>query len=159
MVTDAECARVGTFAGAMTVAKMGLLICEMIDRGWLQIIISTGALMAHGLIETVGRVHYKTRNPVARTKNCTSMGYNRVYDTLEMETNLDYAEEVFQHVLDNLDPSQTLSSVVLCRELGRYLAEETDQPGNFAQCLSQGRAGVHSRPSPTRSWGWTWPTG
>ena len=41
MVLDPECTKVGTFSGAMTVAKMGLLICEMIDRGWLQVIIST----------------------------------------------------------------------------------------------------------------------
>ncbi len=59
MVRDPECAVVGTFSGAMSVAKMGLLICEMIDRGWLQVVITTGALIAHGFIETLGRAHYK----------------------------------------------------------------------------------------------------
>ena len=59
MVRDPECAVVGTFSGAMSVAKMGLMICEMIDRGWLQVVITTGALIAHGFIETLGRVHYK----------------------------------------------------------------------------------------------------
>ena len=137
MVTDPECTRVGTFAGAMTVAKMGLLICEMIDRGWLQIIISTGALMAHGLIEAVGQVHYK-HDPGRSDEELYRMGYNRVYDTLEMETNLDYAEEVFKHVLDNLDTGQTLSSAVLCRELGKYLAEITDQPGILRNAYLKG---------------------
>jgi deoxyhypusine synthase len=137
MVTDTECTRVGTFAGAMTVAKMGLLICEMIDRGWLQIIISTGALMAHGLIEAVGQVHYK-HDPRRSDEELYRMGYNRVYDTLEMETNLDYAEEVFKHVLDNLDTQQTLSSAVLCRELGKYLAEVTDQPGILRNAYLKG---------------------
>ena len=32
MVRDPECAVVGTFSGAMSVAKMGLLICEMIEK-------------------------------------------------------------------------------------------------------------------------------
>jgi deoxyhypusine synthase len=59
MVCDPDCTIVGTFSGAMSVAKMGLLICEMIDRGWLKAIVTTGALVAHGLIETLGRVHYK----------------------------------------------------------------------------------------------------
>ena len=42
MVCDPDCRVVGTFSGAMTVAKMGLLICDMIDWGWLDMIITTG---------------------------------------------------------------------------------------------------------------------
>lgn len=137
MVQDPECTCVGTFSGAMTVAKMGLLICEMIDRGWLQIIISTGALMAHGLIEAVGQVHYKYE-PNRSDEELYRMGYNRVYDTLEMERNLDYAEAIFKEVLANLDPRQTYSSATLCRELGRYLAEQTDQPGILRNAYLKG---------------------
>ncbi|MBW1917936.1 MAG: deoxyhypusine synthase family protein [Deltaproteobacteria bacterium] len=128
MVTDPECTIVGTFSGAMTVAKMGLLICEMIDRGWLKVIISTGALMAHGLIEAVDRVHYKY-DPRQSDQDLYCMGYNRVYDTLEMEKNLDYAEQIFRNVLERMDKNRVLSSEIICAELGRYLAESTDQPG------------------------------
>ncbi|MBM4288545.1 MAG: deoxyhypusine synthase [Deltaproteobacteria bacterium] len=137
MVTDPDCAIVGTFSGAMTVAKMGLLICEMIDRGWLQVIISTGALMAHGLIEAVGQVHYK-HDPRRSDEELYRMGYNRVYDTLEMEQNLDYAEAVFKEVLDRLDISQTMSSAILCRELGRHLAEVSHHPGILRNAYLQG---------------------
>ena len=56
-------------------------------------------------------------------------GYNRIYDTLEMEANLDYAEEVFREVLQGLDQEQVWCSSSLCRELGRHLAAHTDQPG------------------------------
>ena len=31
MLRDPDCAVIGTFSGAMSVAKMGLLICDMID--------------------------------------------------------------------------------------------------------------------------------
>jgi deoxyhypusine synthase len=128
MVGDKDCTIIGTFSGAMSVAKMGLLICEMIDRGWLQAIITTGALVAHGLIETLGRVHYKC--PKDRDdRELYQQGYNRIYDTLEMEANLDYAEEVFREVLQGLDRDQVWCSSSLCRELGRHLAEHTDQPG------------------------------
>ena len=34
---------------AMTVAKQGLVLCDMIDHGMIDVVISTGALMAHGL--------------------------------------------------------------------------------------------------------------
>ena len=137
MIQDPECTIVGTFSGAMTVAKMGLVLCEMIDRGWLQIIISTGALMAHGLIEAVGQVHYKY-DPRRSDEELYRMGYNRVYDTLEMESNLDYAEAVFKKVLDNMDAGQTFASATICRELGRYLADQTQQPGILRNAYLKG---------------------
>jgi deoxyhypusine synthase len=128
MVQDQECTVVGTFSGAMSVAKMGLLICEMLDRGMLQMVVSTGALIAHGFIETLGRVHYKYPEQVP-DRELFLKGYNRIYDTLEMEANLDYAEDVFRGVVERLDQEQEWSSVSLCRELGRYLAEHTESPG------------------------------
>ncbi|MGQ9689482.1 MAG: deoxyhypusine synthase family protein [Desulfobaccales bacterium] len=128
MVEDPDVTVVGTFSGAMSIAKMGLLLCDMIDRGWVKIVITTGALVAHGFIENLGRVHYKC--PSQRSdRKLYLQGYNRIYDTLEMEANLDYAEAVMVEVLENLDPSRPWSSESLCRELGRHLAGLTDQPG------------------------------
>jgi len=49
MIRDESCFRVITISGAMTIAKQGLLLCEMIDRGWVHAIVTTGALMTHGL--------------------------------------------------------------------------------------------------------------
>ena len=34
MVRDETCFKVVTISGAMTIAKQGLVLCEMIDRGW-----------------------------------------------------------------------------------------------------------------------------
>src|SRR3989339_150660 len=137
MVRDPECAVVGTFSGAMSVAKMGLLICEMIDRGWLKVIITTGALIAHGFIETLGRAHYKYPEQVS-DRQLYQQGYNRIYDTLEMEANLDYAEDVFRAVLEGLDPEAVWSSASLCRELGKHLAEQSDSPGILRSAYLKG---------------------
>src|SRR5262245_46340074 len=35
MICDPDCFVVGTFSGAMTVAKMGLVLCDMIEQGML----------------------------------------------------------------------------------------------------------------------------
>ncbi|MEW6564341.1 MAG: deoxyhypusine synthase family protein [Spirochaetota bacterium] len=137
MVQDSDCTVVGTFSGAMSVAKMGLLICEMIDRGWLNVVITTGALVAHGLIETLGRVHYKYPSHLS-DRDLYFQGYNRIYDTLEMEANLDYAEAIFCKVLDSLDWNQPWSSESICRELGKYLAKHTDQPGILRNAYLKG---------------------
>jgi len=137
MLRDPDCTVVGTFSGAMSVAKMGLLICEMIDQGWLQAIVSTGALVAHGFIETLGRVHYQYPENLP-DRVLFQQGYNRIYDTLEMETNLDYAEDVFNVVLERLDPKQVWSSASICRELGKYLAETTEAPGILRNAYLKG---------------------
>ena len=97
MADDPDCTRVLTISGAMSIAKMGLVVCQMIDAGLVQIVISTGAIMAHGLSEAIGCVHYK-HDPKVSDKQLYDWGYNRVYDTLEMESNLWQAQQVVGQV-------------------------------------------------------------
>src|SRR5438045_4549421 len=68
MARDKECFVVMTLAGAMTVAKQGLIVAELIDRGIVNAIVSTGALMAHGLVEATGRSHFRYNPDVADTE-------------------------------------------------------------------------------------------
>jgi len=120
MVNDRECFRVLTLSGAMTIAKQGLVICEMIDRGWIQAVIATGALVTHGFVEGAGMLHFKHK-PSMRDEELFAKGYNRVYDTLELEQNLDDTEKIVSAVLDGLPEGVTLCSHVITAALGRYL--------------------------------------
>src|SRR6266511_484202 len=113
MVRDPECKVVLTLSGAMTIAKMGKVISKMIDTGMVQAVFSTGALMAHGLSEAVGMVHYR-HDPRVSDEELFEKGYNRVYDTLEMEANLNYVEEFTGHALDTLEGEPELSSEIVC---------------------------------------------
>ncbi|WP_438004433.1 deoxyhypusine synthase family protein [Sorangium sp. So ce321] len=128
MVRDEDCLVVATFSGAMTVAKMGVVIVRMIEAGMIDCIISTGALMAHGLSEAVGLTHYKA-NPSISDETYFDKGYNRVYDTLEMEKNLNAIEVFVRQELDKLDTSSPWSSEIICRQLGKALADTGDSPG------------------------------
>ena len=123
MVEDPECTVVLTLSGAMTIAKMGKIISTMIDQGMIQVVVSTGALMAHGMSEAVGQTHYKYRSSMSDVE-LFEKGYNRVYDTLEMELNLNHVEKVVGETLKRLSPDQPLSSEILTRELGRTLQEQ-----------------------------------
>ena len=98
MVRDEDCFRVVTISGAMTIAKQGLVLCEMIDRGWVQAIVATGALMTHGVVEGAGLLHFKHRQSM-RDEELFARGYNRVYDTIELERNLDDTEALLGQVL------------------------------------------------------------
>src|SRR5271167_3901421 len=59
MARDQDCFVVMTLAGALTVGKMGLIFCDLIESGIVKAIVSTGALMAHGLVEATGRSHFR----------------------------------------------------------------------------------------------------
>lgn len=121
MVRDQDCFRVITISGAMTIAKQGLLLCEMIDRGWVHAVVATGALMTHGLSEAAGMLHFK-HDATMKDEDLYSRGYNRVYDTIELEKNLDDVEILLQEALAALPPETVLSSRLVNELLGRELA-------------------------------------
>src|SRR5204863_3224663 len=112
MALDEDAFIVMTLAGAMTVAKQGLIVTELIDRGIVNAIVSTGALMAHGLVEATGRAHFR-HNPEFSDEELYEAGYNRVYDTLEPEQNLDEVEEVMSAVLEECDHNEVMCSYKL----------------------------------------------
>ena len=120
MARDKDCFVVMTLAGAMTVAKQGLVITDLIDHGIVNAIVSTGALMAHGLVEATGKAHFRY-DPKMNDVELYEAGYNRVYDTLEPEQNLDHVEEVFGNVLERWDPREVACSYKLNRAIGEHL--------------------------------------
>lgn len=123
MLRDKKCAVVLTLSGAMTVAKMGLIICEMLDRGWVQAVVSTGALMAHGFVESAGMLHFKA-NPNMGDTELYHKGYDRVYDTYELEKNLDDAEFIMRDVLVEMSHAKSYGSHEIHHALGKYLARK-----------------------------------
>lgn len=122
MVRDPDCTVFLTLSGAMTIAKMGLLVCEMIERGMVQAVSSTGALMAHGLIESTGLKHYKY-DPRYGDDVLAKHKLNRVTDTLEPESNFDFLEtDVIAKALgEATDP--IMSPSIFHRMLGKHLVE------------------------------------
>jgi deoxyhypusine synthase len=128
MARDKDCFRVMTLAGAMTVAKQGLVITDLIDRGIVNAVVSTGALMAHGLVEATGKSHYKYDWKTSDVE-LYEAGYNRVYDTLEPEENLNHVESVVRHVFESWDAKETVCSWKLNRAVGEHLSKHVEGRG------------------------------
>jgi deoxyhypusine synthase len=138
MARDEECFVVMTLAGAMTVAKQGLVISDLIDRGIVNAIVSTGALMAHGLVEATGKAHFRA-NPEVSDEELYEQGYNRVYDTLEPEQNLDHVEEVMSEILEGWDHNDIMCSYKLNHAIGSHLARTAKgQRGILKSAFEQG---------------------
>lgn len=129
MAQDPECLTVLTVSGAMTVAKQGTIMCDLIDRGLVDAVVATGALMAHGLTESMGMVHYATE-PDADDSELFEKGYNRVYDTLEMEENLNEVERLVSQVLRETTPEDGVwSSARFCSAVGKKLDDLNEGRG------------------------------
>jgi len=128
MARDKGCFVVMTLAGAMTVAKQGVVICDLIDNGIVKAVVSTGALMAHGLVEAAGRSHF-VYDAKLNDVELYEAGYNRVYDTLEPETNLDFVEGIVAPLLDKWDHNETVCSYKLNRAIGEYLHKKVKGRG------------------------------
>jgi deoxyhypusine synthase len=129
MARDKDCFVVMTLSGALTVGKMGLIFCDLIESGVVNAIVSTGALMAHGLVEATGHSHFRY-DPGMDDKALFEAGYNRVYDSLEPELNLDHVEEVMQRLLNEWKAEEVVCSWKIHRRIGEYLHKHfADQRG------------------------------
>jgi deoxyhypusine synthase len=76
--------------------------------------------MTHGLSEGAGLLHFKHK-PSMQDEDLYKRGYNRIYDTIELEKNLDDVERILQRALQEVPADTVLSSRLVCELLGRDL--------------------------------------
>jgi deoxyhypusine synthase len=136
MARDKDCFAVMTLSGALTVGKMGLVFCDLVESGVIKAIVSTGALMAHGLVEATGRSHFRY-NEQMDDRELFVAGYNRVYDSLEPEVNLDHVEQVMQHILERWDANEVVCSWKMNRRIGEYLVRNSKGRGILKSCYQR----------------------
>ena len=137
MASDPKCFVVGTFAGAMTAAKMGLLITEMIDQGILNAVVATGALIGHGLIEQSGNTHFK-HDPSWSDEELYQLGYDRIYDTIELESNIYAAEDIMVAALDARKPQEHFGVHQLMDWVGEHLVKNFEGRGILQSAHQKG---------------------
>src|SRR6202045_2323979 len=124
MARDKDCFVVMTLSGALTGGKMGLVFCDLIESGIVKAVVSTGALMAHGLVEATGLSHFRYDPSKMDDRELFEAGYNRVYDSLEPETNLDHVEDVVDGILEEWDANEIVCSWKLHRKIGEFLHKQ-----------------------------------
>lgn len=126
MFTDPNDLTILTLSGAMTVAKQGLLICELLERKYVDIVVSTGALITHGLIEGMEKSHYKA--PDLPDDQLYIKGMCRVYDTIELETSFEQLSQTvgahFERLLPAAGSKTPSGSADFLRRLGELLNEQ-----------------------------------
>ena len=141
VASDKECDIVLTVSGAMTVAKLGSIFGALISRGIIKAVVTTGAVVTHGLIEEMGMKHYRVPTEFSDA-DLFRTRFNRIYDTLEPESNLNALERSAINAFSELAPGQSLGSF----EIVRYLSDKllnNQAPDGFLRSAFKKRIDVY----------------
>ncbi|HPQ76845.1 MAG TPA: deoxyhypusine synthase [Methanoregulaceae archaeon] len=120
MVRDRETVKFFGLAGAMVPAGMGGIVSDLMERGHIDVLVSTGANLTHDIIEAIGCSHYHG-SAACSDVELRHDEINRIYDVFLPNSAFIRFEEFMQNVFSSLDTGGTLSIMQLLGEIGRHL--------------------------------------
>ncbi|NYT05976.1 MAG: deoxyhypusine synthase [Methanomicrobiales archaeon] len=120
MLRDAQAEKFLGLAGAMVPAGMGGIVADMIGRGHVDVLVSTGANLTHDIIEAIGCSHYHG------TAWCDDVALheeeiNRIYDVFLPNEAFVRFEAFLQGIFAGFDAGSMLSIADLLRSIGENL--------------------------------------
>jgi deoxyhypusine synthase len=119
MLRDTSAVKFFGLAGAMVPAGMGRIVSDLIDRGHIDVLVTTGANMTHDIIEALGCRHFHG------TAECSDIELrhdeiNRIYDVFLPNEAFIRFEEFMQQAFCEL-PDEPVSIAQLLNHLGDRL--------------------------------------
>ena len=120
MLRDKAVTRFVGLAGAMVPAGMGRIVSDLIDAGFVDVLVSTGANLTHDIIEALGCRHYHG------TASCSDVALrdaeiNRIYDVFLPNESFIRFEEFMQERFGDLAPQAPLTVRKFLAEVGASL--------------------------------------
>jgi deoxyhypusine synthase len=117
MFCDEACTRFFGFAGAMVPGGMGGIVEDLIRRGLIDVVVSTGANITHDIIEAIGCRHYHG-SAFCDDVQLHQEEINRIYDVYLPNDAFVKFEEFLQGVFSGLRENSKISISGLLREIG-----------------------------------------
>ncbi|HTY15404.1 MAG TPA: deoxyhypusine synthase [Methanoregulaceae archaeon] len=120
MLRDPDATKFFGLAGAMVPAGMGGIVEDLVNRGCIDVLVSTGANMTHDIIEAIGCRHYHGR------ADCSDVELrhdeiNRIYDVYLPNEAFIKFEEFMQETYSEIPEGSTISINELVRHIGSHL--------------------------------------
>jgi len=117
MLLDDDAVKFFGLAGAMVPAGMGGIVSDLIERDWIDVLVSTGANLTHDIIEAIGCRHFHG------TAFCNDIELrhdeiNRIYDVYLPSEAFTRFEEFMQETFSALEPKSRISIAGLLRHIG-----------------------------------------
>ena len=121
-----ECSCILSMSGAASMGQLNIIIAELIDRGLIKAIVCTGAIVTHGCSLEMGHKHFQvTEEHVdqAADVGLYNRGYNRVFDTIELEKSLEATGDLVVKIMKSWH-KKTINSWEIHQAIGDYLNEK-----------------------------------
>lgn len=110
-------------AGALIPAGMRKLILFLIQKRYVDVVVSTGAQLFHDLYESFGEPHWKG-SPEMDDNDLRAERVDRVYDCLLSENILMQCEKFIVNFIPSLDLSRRYSTRQFLSHLGKFVSEK-----------------------------------
>jgi len=94
-----------TLAGPMVPSGLRLLIADMVNRGFLDAIVTTGANLTHDVIEAMGLRHYQGSFQ-ADDRKLLRQGYSRIADIFVREEAFEKLDVKVRKILKTIPPDE-----------------------------------------------------
>lgn len=129
-----SCDLILTISGALSVAQLGTIFGSLIEKGIVKCVITTGALVTHCFVEEVGLHHYVAPERIP-DDILLKRKLNRIYDSLEPESNLETLEQQTRKALSSFPPNGGMGSYELIRNLSAALFDSREPKGLLGAAL------------------------
>lgn len=120
MLTDRNAVKFFGLAGAMVPAGMGGIVSDLLSRGHIDVLVSTGANLTHDIIEALGCRHYHG-SACCSDVELRQDEINRIYDVYLPNDAFVTFEGFITDALASLDPGQSYPITGLMAMLGQRL--------------------------------------
>lgn len=117
MLRDPKATKFFGLAGAMVPAGMGGIVADLISKGHIDVLVSTGANLTHDIVEAIGCRHFHG------TAFCNDVELrhdeiNRIYDIYLPNEAFEKFEGFIQQIFSELEPESTISICDLLCHIG-----------------------------------------
>jgi deoxyhypusine synthase len=109
-------------AGSLAAAGQALILRWFVDRGFVDVLVATGANISEDLVEALG-LRMIRRPPDMDDRALRDAGYNRLYDVCVTERDYVRMTEVIADFMSTLKPETRLSSRRFLQHFGQWLGE------------------------------------
>ncbi|MEM1732764.1 MAG: deoxyhypusine synthase [Desulfurococcaceae archaeon] len=110
-------------AGSMSTAGMWKIIKWLVDERYVDVVVSTGAIISEDIYEAIGFKYYKV-NPCIDDSLLLKYKYDRFYDTVANELDYRKMEKFIQDFIETLPINKVYSTAEFLYEFGKYLNEK-----------------------------------
>lgn len=122
MIRDKNCFKFLGLSGALVPAGMRLCVVEMVRRGWVDLIVSTGSNITHDIAQCFGEKYFQCDPEKTNDLELRRKGLDRIYDLVSSTETMATMEKNIQTILSKVEDGE-YSTFDLVNEIGSRLKD------------------------------------